>query len=68
MPLLQRMRVFQKNLDELSARMSTVESVQKSWRSPSDVVEANEMQEQLQVPAWSLCIAIASNLVSLTYK
>lgn len=51
MPLLQRMRVFQKNLDELSARMSTVESVQKSWRSPSDVVEANEMQEQLQVPA-----------------
>ncbi|KAE8750410.1 hypothetical protein FOCC_FOCC002969 [Frankliniella occidentalis] len=43
-----RMRVFQKNLDELSARMSTVESVQKSWRAPADVVEANEMQEQLQ--------------------
>lgn len=41
--------MFQKNLDELSARMSTVESVQKSWRPPADVVEANEMQEQLQV-------------------
>lgn len=46
---LQRMRVFQKNLDELSARMSTVESVQKSWRPPADLGEANEMQDQLQV-------------------
>ncbi|XP_034253175.1 dystrophin isoform X3 [Thrips palmi] len=44
----QRMRVFQKNLDELSARMSTVESVQKSWLPPMDIAEANEMQDQLQ--------------------
>lgn len=46
--------MFQKNLDELSARMSTVESVQKSWRPPADLGEANEMQDQLQVRIFTI--------------
>jgi len=47
--VLQWMQVLQKNLDEVSSRMSAVESVKNSWRPPADEREAKELREELRV-------------------
>lgn len=43
------MRLFQKNLEDLSSRISAAEAMKNSWQSPGDMAEVGEMLEQLQV-------------------
>lgn len=43
------MRLFQKNLEDLSSRISAAEAIKNSWQSPGDMAEVGEMLEQLQV-------------------
>jgi hypothetical protein len=43
------MRLYQKNLEDLSSRISAAEAMKNSWQSPSDMAEVGEMLEQLQV-------------------
>jgi hypothetical protein len=43
------MRLFQKNLEDLSSRISAAEAIKNSWQGPNDVAEVGEMLEQLQV-------------------
>lgn len=45
--LFQNLRVFQKTLEDVSARMAAVETARLSWTSPSDVNDARELQIQL---------------------
>jgi hypothetical protein len=43
------MRLFQKNLEDLSSRISAAEAIKNSWQGPNDMAEVGEMLEQLQV-------------------
>lgn len=43
------MRLFQKNLEDLSSRISAAEAMKNSWQNPGDMAEVGEMLEQLQV-------------------
>jgi hypothetical protein len=45
----QKMRLFQKNLEDLSSRISAAEAIKNSWQGPSETAEVGEMLEQLQV-------------------
>nr|CAD7454666.1 unnamed protein product [Timema tahoe] len=45
---LVKMRVFQKNLEDLSSRLSAVEAMKGSWQGPTELGEVGEMLEQLQ--------------------
>ncbi|XP_069695333.1 dystrophin, isoforms A/C/F/G/H isoform X7 [Periplaneta americana] len=45
---LAKMRLFQKNLEDLSSRISAAEAMKNSWQSPNDMTEVGEMLEQLQ--------------------
>ncbi|XP_063241315.1 dystrophin, isoforms A/C/F/G/H-like [Bacillus rossius redtenbacheri] len=45
---LGKMRLFQKNLDDLSSRIAAAEAMKSSWKSPTDLREIGEMLEQLQ--------------------
>nr|CAD7442973.1 unnamed protein product [Timema bartmani] len=47
-PPKQKMRVFQKNLEDLSSRLSAVEAMKGSWQGPTELGEVGEMLEQLQ--------------------
>ncbi|XP_033609096.1 dystrophin, isoforms A/C/F/G/H isoform X6 [Cryptotermes secundus] len=45
---LAKMRLFQKNLEDLSSRISAAEAMKNSWQNPGDMAEVGEMLEQLQ--------------------
>lgn len=47
--LLQKMRVFQKNIDEASARLAAAESSKNNWTNPTDVSQVPELLDDLQV-------------------
>ncbi|PSN53173.1 Dystrophin [Blattella germanica] len=42
------MRLFQKNLEDLSSRISAAEALKNGWQNPNDLSEVGEMLEQLQ--------------------
>lgn len=43
------MRLFQKNLEDLSSRISAADAMKNSWQTPNDMTEVGEMLEQLRV-------------------
>lgn len=45
--MFQNLRVFQKSLEDVSARMSAVEQVRASWTNPNDANDARDLQQQL---------------------
>jgi hypothetical protein len=47
------MRLFQKNLEDLSSRISAADAMKNSWQTPNDVAEVGEMLEQLRVQSIS---------------
>lgn len=49
LPLFQKMRLFQKSLDDLSNRLSAAESVKNTWTSVSDASQIPELREYLKV-------------------
>jgi hypothetical protein len=50
------MRLFQKNVEDLSSRISAAEAMKNSWQSPSDMSEVGEMLEQLQVQPYTVLL------------
>jgi hypothetical protein len=49
----QKMRLFQKNLEDLSSRISAADAMRNGWQAPSDMTEVGEMLEQLRVKSYS---------------
>ncbi|XP_021924412.1 dystrophin-like isoform X3 [Zootermopsis nevadensis] len=45
---LTKMRLFQKNLEDLSSRISAADAMKNSWQTPNDMTEVGEMLEQLR--------------------
>lgn len=45
---LQKISIFQKLLEDLSARIAGAEAIQSGWQHPSDVAETPELLDQLQ--------------------
>ncbi|XP_075226861.1 dystrophin isoform X2 [Lycorma delicatula] len=45
---LAKMRIFQKNIDDVTTRLSAAEAAKTAWQIPTDVSQASEMLEQLQ--------------------
>jgi hypothetical protein len=43
------MRLFQKNLEDLSSRISAADAMKNGWQNPNDIAEVDEMLEQLRV-------------------
>lgn len=43
------MRAFQKNVDEVSNKLSSSECVSKNWLPPSDINQVSDLLEELRV-------------------
>lgn len=48
------MRVFQKSIDEATARLAAVESTKSNWITPTDISQVPEMLDDLQVSVFLL--------------